>query len=196
LTTATAGQKSDDGQKQQFEDVFLEHYDFLFRAAKAILRRKAEAYDVVQDLYLKCVERDLQAEIMKNPKAYLHRAAVNAALDWKRAWKRRKEDQDVEDIEIHDASSERANDKVRDMLEDIFTTFKLKAEVVHILILHHNEGYSDAEIADLLGETRSKIASILSRAHARLRKSKELDNERKEQEHRRDPGALSAARFR
>jgi RNA polymerase sigma factor (sigma-70 family) len=170
LTTATVR------RKQKIEDLFLEHYNFLFRAAKAILRRKADAYDVVQELYLKCAQNDLQPEIMKNPKAYLHRAAVRAALDWKRSGKRRKEDHGVEDLEIHDASSGRANDRVRDILENIFTTFKSKAEVVDILILHHNEGYSDAEIADLLGETRSKIASILSRAHAKLRKSKELLN--------------------
>ncbi len=176
MTTATVRQKSGESQKQTLEDLFLEHYNFLFRAAKAILRRVADAYDVIQELYLKCAENNLQPEIMKNPKAYLHRAAVYAALDWKRAGKRRKEDPRVESLEIEDASGAHTNERVRDMLEDIFTRFKLKAEIVDILILHHNEGYSDAEIATLLGETRSKIASILSRTHAKLRKSKELLN--------------------
>ena len=52
MTTATVR------QKQKIADLFVDHYDFLFRAAKAILRRKADAYDVVQGLYLKrCVQR-------------------------------------------------------------------------------------------------------------------------------------------
>ncbi|HEY2380690.1 MAG TPA: sigma-70 family RNA polymerase sigma factor [Terriglobia bacterium] len=192
----TLRQGSDNDRQAKLDALFLEHYDFLFRAAKAVLRKKDDACDVIQDLYLKCAERELHPDAMKNPKAFLHRAAVNMALDWKRSRKRWKADR-VEDLDLPDASTGLANDKVREKLEDLLGGFNLKPETVQILILHHNEGYSDAEIGDLLGETRSKIASILSRTHAKLRNGKEdLDAQAQGQQYRRDHGAVSAARFR
>jgi RNA polymerase sigma-70 factor, ECF subfamily len=185
-------QKNDNGRQRILDEVFTEIYHFLFRAAKAILRRKDDACDVIQDLYLKCVERELSCNAMDNPKAYLYRMAVNKALDWKRSRKSLREDGGVEQLEIQDVSTSRANDKVRDALEDLFSKLNFKREILQILVLHHIQGFSDTEIAELLGQTRSKIASILSRAHKKIRNG-DLDVEAGGQQHRPDLGTLFAA---
>jgi RNA polymerase sigma factor (sigma-70 family) len=188
----TDTEQNNPGRQRTLDEVFIEIYDFLFRAAKAILRRKDDACDVIQDLYLKCVERELSCDALDNPKAYLHRMAVNKALDWKRSRKSRKEDGDVDQLEIQDVSTSRANDKVRDALEDLFSKLHFKTEILQILILHDIQGFSDAEIAELLGKTRSKIASILSRTHKKIRNG-DLDVQAGGAQHRPDPGALFAA---
>jgi RNA polymerase sigma factor (sigma-70 family) len=189
--TETERQKNDNGRQRTLDDVFIEIYHFLFRAAKAILRRKDDACEVIQDLYLKCVEREVCCNAMDNPKAYLHRMAVNKALDWKRSRKSLREDGGVEQLEIQDVSTSRANDKVRDELEDLFSKLNFKREILQILVLHHIQGFSDTEIAELLGQTRSKIGSILSRVHKKIRNG-DLDVEPGRQQHRPDLAALFA----
>jgi RNA polymerase sigma factor (sigma-70 family) len=47
---------------------------------------------------------------------------------------------------------------------------RLKPRAVEILILHYEHGYSDAEIAQMLGKSRSAVAVTLTRSRQRLKK--------------------------
>jgi RNA polymerase sigma-70 factor (ECF subfamily) len=47
---------------------------------------------------------------------------------------------------------------------------QLRPRAVEILILRYTHGYSDAQIARMLGKSRGTIAVTLYRARARLRK--------------------------
>ena len=169
MITATVRKQTDVVWEREVEDLFREHYGFMYRAAYAVIGRRAEAEDVIQNLFLKLVPRELPPEIGTNPKGYLHRSAVHASLNVNRSRDRRKETDGVEELEIADTVTGRANDNVRNKLRDMFA--KLKPHAVEILILHCEQGYSDAEIAELFGQSRSKIASILCRARAQLKKA-------------------------
>ena len=46
----------------------------------------------------------------------------------------------------------------------------LDEDIVEIVMLHVDSGYSDAEIAAMVGGSRSKISMILTRAREKLRK--------------------------
>src|SRR5262249_18003277 len=63
----------------------------------------------------------------------------------------------------------RANDNVKQNLRDAFA--ELPPQVLEIIILHYEHGFSDADIAAFLARSRSTIASTLSRARARLQKA-------------------------
>jgi DNA-directed RNA polymerase specialized sigma24 family protein len=39
--------------EREVEDLFREHYNFMYRAAYAVLGRRADAEDVIQTLFLK-----------------------------------------------------------------------------------------------------------------------------------------------
>jgi len=158
---------NDHNWEQLLESVFQENYKFLYQEALNIVRKKQDAEDIVQDLYLKLAESGFNPQIHTNPKAYLRQAIVHDALDHVRSRKRRKKDQQVDDLEIAAPGSEWADDNIRGRLESAFAS--MSNEVKEIVTLHCQHGYSDAEIAEMRGEKRSRIASILSRSRARLK---------------------------
>ena len=55
----------------------------------------------------------------------------------------------------------------------------LDDNIAEIVMLHADSGFSDAEIAAMLGESRSKIGMILSRAREKLRKVRGAESARK-----------------
>src|SRR5437016_2844939 len=98
---------NDHNWEQLLEEVFREHYKFLYQEARKIVKKKQDAEDIVQDLYLKLAEAGFNPHIRTNPKAYLRQAVVHDALDLVRSRKSRKKDKPLEDIEIAAPGSER-----------------------------------------------------------------------------------------
>src|ERR1039458_10392935 len=66
---------------QDMEKIFREHHGLVFRAAYRITANAGDAEDVLQTVFLRMVKRDGAAEPVGNMASFLHRAAVNAALD-------------------------------------------------------------------------------------------------------------------
>src|SRR5689334_15719239 len=74
--------------EQDFEKVFREHYQMIYRTAYAVTGRSEDAEDVVQTIFLRLLRRELPPDLMKNPKAYLYKASVNESLNLIKARKR------------------------------------------------------------------------------------------------------------
>src|ERR1700674_3104080 len=68
------------------EEAFRNYKDLVFRAAYRVTGNPSDAEDVLQTVSLKLAWEERLSEV-KNPRAYLHRAAVNAALDLLRSKK-------------------------------------------------------------------------------------------------------------
>src|SRR5215472_9212164 len=69
----------------EIERIFREHHGLVFRAAYRITGNASDAEDVLQTVFLRLVRRDPQADAVENVASYLHRAAVNSALDLMRS---------------------------------------------------------------------------------------------------------------
>jgi RNA polymerase sigma-70 factor, ECF subfamily len=156
---------------QDFERVFREHYAFVHRTAHRITGNSSDAEDVLQTLFLRLLRRDFSRELGTKPKAYLYRATVNIALDVIRS---RQRDSFVNDradlLEARESGTpSRGEDEILCLLRAALA--ELNPRAVEILILRHVHGYTDVEIAKLLGTTRGTIAVSLFRTRARLRKS-------------------------
>jgi len=169
VITQTVSQQSGVSWQEEVERLFHTHYKFMYCAAKAVLGSSADAEDVIQNLLLKFLQRELRPELRANPKGYLYRAAVHESLNMLRSRRRRQESDEPDGFDILDAASDRANNNARDRLRHIFS--ELKPQYLEIVILHYEHGFSDADIGELLGKSRSTIASILSRVRARLNKA-------------------------
>jgi RNA polymerase sigma-70 factor (ECF subfamily) len=158
---------------KDFERVFREHYTFVHRTAHRVTGNPEDAEDVLQTLFLRLLRQELPREVWTNPKSYLYRATVNIALDVIRARKRRGmeeiEASDVEDPAFVPASRGEEEVQVLGELRDALAELNPKA--AEIFILRHVHGYTDAEIAKLLGTSRGTIAVSLFRTRQRLRKS-------------------------
>jgi RNA polymerase sigma-70 factor (ECF subfamily) len=153
----------------EVERMFREHHELVYRTAYSILKNAADAEDVLQTVFLRLVRREVPPDLHGNAKGYFYRAAVNLSLDVVRSKRRYEVVADGERFHVPVNSSEsKSAERLHRRLTDALT--KLNAETVHLLLLRYAHGYSDKQIAELLGATRGAIAVRLLRARARLRK--------------------------
>lgn len=154
---------------QEFEDLFRENYVLAYRTAYGVTGRVEDAEDVVQTVFLRLLNRERPRDLLKNPKGYLYRAAVNLSLSIVQARQKRERTHASEDLAdtVPARASTRAEEVHRKLYEAIA---QLNARAASILILRYLHGYSDAEIAKLLGTSRGVIAVTLYRSRARLKK--------------------------
>jgi RNA polymerase sigma-70 factor (ECF subfamily) len=151
-----------------FDQLFREHYQLVYRTAFSVTRNAEDAEDVLQNIFLSLMRREFPPDLKKNPKAYLYRAAFNRSLDILRA--RRQDDRPV-DADLHERAVshdwEFAEEAERKLYEAIA---QLHPSALQILMLRYAHDHSIAEIAKLLGTTRSTVAVSLFRSRVRLRK--------------------------
>jgi RNA polymerase sigma-70 factor (ECF subfamily) len=155
----------------EFEALFLEHYDFVHRTAFRVTGNFADAEDVIQTLFLRLCRRELPAELKANPRGYLYRAAVNGALDVLRTKRRHPAESDDQGV-LNAPAQQEASRGEEELFERLRVALaELKPRAAEILILHHVHGYTDFEIAKLLGISRSAAAVSLFRSRMKLRRS-------------------------
>jgi len=159
---------------ERLERIFRDHHAQVFRAAYRITGSASDAEDVVQTVFLRLLRLERGEDLSETPASYLHRAAVNAALDLvrtRRTWKLTSlDDAAPELIEDSDASPERIREdaalreRVRRALGE------MSPKTAEIFALRYFEGYDNHEIATMLHASRSTVAVLLHRARARLKK--------------------------
>ena len=154
---------------QEFEALFQEHYVLVYRTAYGITGRVEDAEDVAQTVFLRLLRRENPRELLKNPRGYLYRAAVNLSLTIVQTRQRRAHTEMSEElaVSVPSRASSRAEELHRKLYEAIA---QLNPKAASILILRYLHNYSDADIAKLLGTSRGVIAVTLYRSRARLKK--------------------------
>ncbi len=166
IVTPTLQRTSTRALPADFEQMFRSHHDLVYRAAYRITGNSEDAEDVLQTLFLRLLRRESLPDISENPKGYLHRAAVNIALD---VIKLRKRSVPVEDSQL---AERRSDPKAAEAEECIrLALAELSPKAAEIFVLKHIEGYDNEEIAKLVGTSRGTIAVLLFRARARVKKS-------------------------
>ena len=170
--TATHQRKGGKPLPEDFERIFRENHDLVYRVAYRVTGNAEDAEDVLQTLFLRLLRRDCLPDIERNPKAYLHRASINIALDLIKVRSRNVTAGDVEQ-RLEDTAPpqdrRQAGLEIQDWLRTALAELSPKA--AEIFVLRHVEGYDNAEIAKLVGTSRGTVAVLLFRARARLKKS-------------------------
>jgi len=157
---------------EDFERIFNENHALVYRVAYRITGNNEDAEDVLQTLFLRLLRREVLPDIERNPKAYMHRAAINISLD---IVKSRARSVATGDVEEHIADKQQQQPdrmpafRVQDWLREALSELNPKA--AEIFVLKHVEGYDNSEIAQMLGTSRGTVAVLLFRARARLKKS-------------------------
>jgi len=139
-----------------WESLVTENENRLYRTALAILGDPGEAEDAVQDAFL-CFLEKAPAEL-DNASAWLMRVLVNGCksrlrLVWRKVGP------------LPDTLPAPSPDE-REMLEELYALPPEDRTVIH---LRYFEGYSDEEIAHMLGKRPGTVRSRLSRARKRLK---------------------------
>src|SRR5262245_7058921 len=154
---------------REFEALFEEHYDLVYRTAYAVTGRVEDAEDAVQTIFLRLLQRDKPRDFVKHPKSYLYKAAVNVSLKILETRRHRARTETSEELaaSVPARVSGRAEELHRNLYEAIA---RLNPKAASILLFRYLHNYSDAEIATRLGTSRGVIAVTLYRTRARLKK--------------------------
>lgn len=168
MSIATALGMNDKAVADEFEEIFREHYQLVYRAAYGVTGSRQDAEDVLQTIFLRLVQREVSPDLKTSPKKYLYRAAINVALDTIRNRKRQRLTDAFGhgDFPSTDAGAN-SKESIQQRLVDAMA--QLSPRTLEILILRYQQGYSDAQIAAMLGKSRGVIAVTLYRARRRLK---------------------------
>jgi len=157
----------------ELERAFRAHHGLVFRTAYRITGNAADAEDVLQTVFLRLVRREASADrtenAVENQESYLRRAAINAALDVIRS---RQSNPTVElpelsDEAVHGGLSGRTPE-LRQALGRALA--QLKPRSAEIFTLRFLEGFSNSQIAHMLGISQMLVAVIVHRTRQQLRK--------------------------
>ena len=159
-------------QPADLERIFRENHAMVFRAAYRITGNAGDAEDVLQTVFLRMLKRDPAADPVDNVPSFLHRSAVNAALDLMRAR------QNVRSVPLDELepvlaeSPHRSPDRIqssgeiRDWLRGALA--RLNPRIAQMFVLRFFEGKENPEIARILNTTSGTVAVTISRTRDRL----------------------------
>jgi RNA polymerase sigma-70 factor, ECF subfamily len=155
---------------QQLERIFDRHYELMYRTAFSLTRSAADAEDIVQTIFVRLLNRELPPDLNTAPERYLYRAAFNLSLNTIRDKKRQVLTGNMEVFDnAHTAGEASAGDVALDQaLREAIAM--LNPAAAQIVILRYVHDYSLADIARMLGTTRSTVAVSLFRSRSRLKK--------------------------
>jgi len=169
MSTATMSDVTSEALSEEIDRVFCEHYRMVYRTAFGVIGWVEDAEDVVQTLFLRLLRQGTSPDFIKNPKAYLYKAAVNLSLNTIRKSQRNVLTAEMERFEAVAGSDDES------VLEELHRLLyaaiaQLDSDSANMLVLRYVHNYSDSEIAKLLGKSRGVIAVRLYRLRAQLRK--------------------------
>ena len=172
MSTVPALEVTDKRVPQEFEQLFREHSQLIYRTAFGVTGNAEDAEDVLQTIFMRLVRRDWPPNLKNNPKAYLYRAAVNVSLNTIRSRRNLTLTNDAEIFEksVHAVQSRESGEVRERLLTTLETMAETDSSAVELLILRYVHDYSDADIAKMMGKSRTTIAVRLFRARARLKK--------------------------
>ncbi|MCG8330902.1 MAG: sigma-70 family RNA polymerase sigma factor, partial [Chitinophagales bacterium] len=148
----------------------MENYqNILFPYAYNILGSVDEAQDAIQDVLLKYVQKEVQAD---NEKNYLIRSVINQSINRKRGKKRIKSESSFPKPIV--TSYEDSSVETKDLLSYSLMILleKLNAKERAVFILKEAFAYTHQEIAVVLSISVENSRKILSRATSKMRTSK------------------------
>ena len=159
------------GPPVELEQIFREHHASVLRAAYRITGNASDAEDVLQTVFMRLVRRAPDAGPMDNAAAYLHRSAVNAALDLvrdRRDSKRVPLDTQAPRLATQEAAQD-SRQQARELRDCIRRAIRrLAPRTGEVFALHYFEGYSNSRIAEMLDLSVGGVGVTLHRARVQL----------------------------
>jgi RNA polymerase sigma-70 factor, ECF subfamily len=147
-----------------------DHSGLLYRVALSLLRNPAEAEDVVQDVFVRVLQRQRELGAIVEMRPWLVRIAWNLALDRRR--KIRPDQMDemfAATLVSADLPADQALAEAGRIRQALRAMERLPKKERQALLLSAMDELSTTEIAAVLGKSESSVRSLLFRARAHLR---------------------------
>lgn len=134
--------------------------DMLFRLCMVLLCRKEDAEDVVQETFIKYLQKHPGFQSSEHEKAWFIRVATNASRD------RRRSSFFRTSVSLDEISEYSDTQEQLQVLEELM---RLPSRYKTVLYLHYIEGYRLKEIANIMGMTEGAVKTSLFRGRERLK---------------------------
>ncbi len=160
-----------DGAREEVDIAALveRHGALLYRLAFSVVRSSAEAEDVVQETFLRAVQKRNQLAGVLELRAWLVRVAWNLALDRKRRITPKQLENDAAAIvDASELPADRRIAAIAELANVLASMDKLPKVERAVLLLSAVEELSTREIAAVIGRSESGVRALLFRARAHL----------------------------
>jgi RNA polymerase sigma-70 factor (ECF subfamily) len=174
--------KAQKGNRKAFEKLILQHEDHIYAIALKVLKNEADAYDAAQEICLKIYQKIDQFKFESAFSTWVHRLAVNTAIDEYRKLKRKLQkeysyDQPITEDGgtmkdfIQDSGDTPESNLVRqEQIQMVWEALeKLKDEQKNIIIMKDLQGQSYQEISESLQINMGTVKSRLARSRIALK---------------------------
>ena len=156
------------GSEAAVEELFRRHWPHTHRAAYLIVRDAAAAEDIAQEAFLSALSALDRFDRRRPFAPWLHRIAVNRAIDWSRARAVRHEVAASDTLLDAKGSAPAAAEGLERGGEIEAALGRLSAEHRAVVILRYLLDYTPGEIGRMLDLPRGTVNSRLRRALDRL----------------------------
>jgi RNA polymerase sigma-70 factor (ECF subfamily) len=142
----------------------------LFRVAHSVLRSRAEAEDVVQDVFVRVLEHRRSLTAVRDMRVWLVRVAWNLAIDRRRRIRPEQFDEGfAESLVARNLPADEALHEAWRLKSVLREWERLPRAERNVLMLSVVEELGTGEMAEVLGRSESAVRALLFRARTRLR---------------------------
>src|SRR5258708_17910699 len=142
----------------------------LFRVAHSVLRSRAEAEDVVQDVFVRVLDHRRSLTAVRDMRVWLVRVAWNLAMDRRRRIRPEQFDEGfAESLDARSLPADEALTEAQRFRWVLRELERLPRAERDVLLLSVVEELGTAEMAEVLGRSESAVRALLFRARTRLR---------------------------
>lgn len=155
--------------EQELKDLYARFSPAAYRRALYFVRREADAWDIVQEVFRRLLENPAPFRGEARPMSYIYRATTHVALNWLRARALR----EPAGAEAPEARHEPQVIEARQLLEALAQ--RLGERELELAVLHFVDGLTQEEIAQVLQVSRKTVVRDLEKIR---RRAAELVGER------------------
>ena len=149
--------------KDYISDLLDKYSDMVLRIAYTYLKNRADAEDIVQDVFLRIIDKKPSFNDESHEKSWLIRATINMCKNKVNMfWNKNK-------CSIDDVQEFAVSDKYNTDTSVFQAVMALGEKYRGGVYMYYYEGYSTPEIADVIGKNETTIRSLLHRARNKLK---------------------------
>ena len=149
--------------KDYISDLLDKYSDMVLRIAYTYLKNRADAEDIVQDVFLRIIDKKPSFNDESHEKSWLIRATINMCKNKVNMfWNKNK-------CSIDDVQEFAVSDKYNTDTSVFQAVMALGEKYRVVVYMYYYEVYSTPEIADVIGKNETTIRSLLHRARNKLK---------------------------
>ncbi len=149
--------------KDYISDLLDKYGDMVLRIAYTYLKNRADAEDIVQDVFLRIIDKKPPFNDENHEKSWLIRATINMCKNKVNLfWNKNK-------CSIDDVQEFAVSDKYNTDTSVFQAVMALGEKYRVVVYMYYYEGYSTPEIAKVIGKSETTIRSLLHRARNKLK---------------------------